>query len=234
MSQIWIFFVAGVGGDGLANLLENCQGVYSWQGPSRWRIDRIVDDQVKFWAPVIDDRHCFRSGSFFNQEKNHLCAEYEQAVADGRTIVVTSHDITLYNLDLSDRQDVLCRDQIKILMDSRDYLRCFQNSVKKNLKSVPVEQLEDPEWAAQNPLFLRYREVDRSRFDHVIYDEDLANDDNIRAFVHALGLEIDDKILEGYILLRSGRWRQVADPARLPERYESYVEDQKICYKQLD
>lgn len=236
MAQIWIFFAAGVGGDGLANLLEQSDGVTVWgqdQSGSSWRVHRVVDDQVKFWAPPVDKKHCFRKGHWFEQQDNVLQPEYLQAVRSNATIVVTSHDIVLYNLDRSESLDVFGRDQIRVLVDSRDYLKCHQDAVKKNLMIVALDNFNDVAHAVATPSLSRYRQTDRSRFDRVVWIEDLSTETQLVAFARDLGLRLKSEIVQQYLLLRSPQWSQVLGPRWVP-RFQSYIESGMICYKSLD
>lgn len=235
MAQIWIFFAAGTGGDGLANLLEQSDGVRVWgqdQSGSPWRIHRVVDDQVKFWAPPVDEKHCFRTGHWFQQQDNNLQPEYVQAVQSDATIVVTSHDIVLYNLDRSDSLDVLCRDHTRVLLDSRNYLQCHQNAVKKNLINVSLDDFNDAAYAAATPSLARYQRTDRSRFDHVVWIEDLSTETQLISLASDLGLHLRPEIVRQYQLLRSPQWPAVLGSRSIP-RFQSYIESNTICYRSL-
>lgn len=232
MSQIWIFFAPGAGGDGFANLLELCHGMHVWGFDPKqpvWRVHRVVDGGVKFWAPPPDQGHCFRRGSRFDQSQNQLKQDYEQAVLDGHKLVVTSHDILLHNLDLSDRRDIFCQDQIKVLLDTRDYVNANRQCILKNLINVDATQLVDP-LAAQRSLYARYLETDRSRFDHVIWAEDLGTTEGVVRILDQLNLTIDLSLLEQYHDLRAGRWQQILPLTPPVVQYKSRVEDGKIRY----
>lgn len=236
MKQIWIFFAAGTGGDGLANLIEHCDGVKAWHrdvGQPTWRVDRVVDGLVKFWAPPMDAQHCFRTGKWFDQSTNQLRDDYEHLVISGSTLVATSHDILLFNLDRSDRQDVLCRNQIKVLLDSRDYLNCHRQCVLKNLMSVDAEEIKNGAWVEQSPLYARYAQTDRSRFDHVIFTEDLTSEQGILGLLEKLGLEIQPHLLSQYQLLRNNQWHQVVGGNKVSQ-YRSHIENGKICFYLVD
>lgn len=237
MRQIWIFFASGLGGDGLANLLELANDVQVWgRDPQQpvWRVHRIVDDEVKFWAPPVDTQHCFRTGRWFDQQHNQLNGEYVEAISRDRDVIVTSHDILLYNLDKSDRQDLLCRNQIKVLLDSRNYFWCYQRSIKKNLRSLAVTELDDCVTAKHNPNYLRYGQVDRSRFDHVIWLEDITDYNGLHSLLYSLNLTIDPHLITQYQQLRQGQWREILAPTQRPPCYESYILDGWIHYKALD
>lgn len=232
MAQIWIFFAPGVGGDGFANLLELCDSMHSWQHDLRqpvWRVHRVVDGIVKFWAPSPDRDHCFRRGMRFDQSHNQLKQDYQQAVLDGRNLVVTSHDIMLYNLDTSDSQDIFCRDQIKVLLDTKDYVNANRQCFVKNLMNVDATQIEDS-LASERPLYARYSQTDRSRFDHVIWAEDIGTTKGLSQILKRLNLTIDQSIIEQYHALRAGRWQHILPPTPLVTQYKSRVEDGKIVY----
>ena len=236
MSQIWIFFAAGVGGDGLGNLLEHSHGITPWACENRrptWRLHRIVDDQVKFWYPPVDAQHCFRRGRSFDQIHNQLDASYQQAVSGGGRVIATSHDILLINLDLSDRQDVFCQDQVKVLLDARDYLTSYQNSVKKNLEEISQQEFHSREWAESASIFMRYRQVDRSRYDHVVWMEDLLDQQGIQDLLRRLDLEVDPAKIAQYLHLRNGGWRDVLGARSPPPRFHSYFDNGMIRYKSL-
>jgi hypothetical protein len=235
MRQIWIFFATGVGGDGLANLLEQCPDITGWAREGElaaWRVHRIVDDEIKFWYPAVDAQHCFRTGRWFDQRNNQLHPEYQQAVINRQRIIATSHDILLFNLDRSDRQDLLCQDQIKVLLDSRDYHKCLQNSVKKNLLSVSEQKFYNRSWAESTPVFARYSEVDRARYDYVIWAEDLSDQQGIQNLLDRLHLSIDPAKISQYLHLRNGAWREVLGAGQ-PPRYQSYFDNGMICYRSL-
>lgn len=238
MSQIWIFFAPGAGGDGLANVIELCHGMQRWRhNPDQifWRAERVVDDQVKFWAPCVDSAWCFRKGTWFDQSQNRLDAEYEHLVASGRNLVATSHDILLYNLDRSDRQDVLCKDQIRVLLDSRDYAACQRHMIKKNLMTVSVDNFNEHALARPHALYQRYDQCDRSRFDHVVWLEDLNDPSYLQQWLGSIGLMLDLLLLEQYHQLRSGQWRQVLGQVqKAPPVFESYAEQGEIRYRSLD
>lgn len=236
MSQIWIFFATGVGGDGLGNLLEHGHGITPWACESQrpaWRLHRIVDDQVKFWYPPVDAQHCFRRGLWFDQSHNQLDTSYQQAVARGGRVIATSHDILLINLDRSDRQDIFCQDQIKVLLDTRDYLKSYQNSVKKNLTQVTEQEFYSREWAETAPVFARYSQVDRSRYDHVVWMEDLLDQQGIEDLLARLDLAVDPAKIAQYLHLRNGGWRDVLGAGAPPPRFQSYFDNGMICYKSL-
>ena len=137
-----VFFQPGVGGDGVANLFERSKNITSIDGvKDYWRVHRIVDNDIKFYAPTIDDRGCFRQKQSFKNANNNLKKEYVDIVNQNRNCVVTSHDVTLESLLASDCLDILLKNQIKVLLTStRDTLFNIIKATTKNLlPTLPPE-----------------------------------------------------------------------------------------------
>ena len=130
--QVWIYFQPGVGGDGIANLLEQSQTVVSIDSnPPVWRLHRYVDGELKFWAPTIDQLHCFRRDQPFKVSNNMLSQRYVELVKSNQNIVVTSHDIFLKNLRLSDEQHILEFNQVKVLITTQNPKQAMMSNLKK-------------------------------------------------------------------------------------------------------
>lgn len=152
--QIWLFFVPGAGGDGIANLLEHAVNVTPIDGNKDWwRVHRIVNGSTKFYAPNIDLLGCFRHGQPFDSEKNTLLDQYVNTVGNGLTTVVTSHDITLRNLQQSHSHNILLKNQIKVLLNTNNYQQASINFATKNLQSS---------WNVHLP------KIDKNKFDLVL------------------------------------------------------------------
>ena len=127
--QIWIYFLPGTGGDGIANLLEHSQNVttidhnlcvHATPNMQFWRVDRFVDNQPKFWAPTIDQLHCFRQNQKFDKTKNYLSNSYINLINSNATTIITSHDCSFQNFYNSDCVDIFTKNQIKILLYSKN------------------------------------------------------------------------------------------------------------------
>lgn len=239
MPQVWLFFVPGAGGDGIANLFEHCHGVRKIDdlAPNDqnacWRIHRIVDNQIKFWAPTVDTEFCFRKNvrNPFKLGTNSLAPIYESAVNLGETVIVTSHDIDLIGLETSDRQDLFCKDQIKVLLDCRDHHRCYVNRKKKNLQEFPSSHLWD-KTLSEVDGFPIYPTIDHSKFDCVLWVEDIQQDFNFtRNFLQQIGLELDRTHYDYYQSLISGEIGWLTTQAL---RYNSYIDECMVRYYQTD
>ena len=134
--QIWIFFVPGTGGDSLANFFEQSPSCETIDGkPKHWRVHRYVDGLPKFYAPRIDLNGAFRQNFVFSLEGgiNQLRPEYVEHVTLGHNVVCTSHDVFLEVLNSSDCQDLLTRQQYKILIDCHDTSAAYDMANKKLL-----------------------------------------------------------------------------------------------------
>jgi hypothetical protein len=145
--QIWLFFQPGIGGDGIANLLERSSNVTPIDGVTDyWRIHRIVDKDIKFYAPTIDEIGCFRHNQSFKNTNNKLKKEYVDIINQNSNCVVTSHDTTLKWLSTSECLDILLKNQIKVLLTStRDpLLNVIKATTKNLLPTLPLENISAP------------------------------------------------------------------------------------------
>jgi hypothetical protein len=175
--QIWLFFVPGAGGDGVANLLEHAKNVTPIDGETHWRIHRIVNGQVKFYAPTIDELGCFRNRLRFNKTTNSLGPRYQTIVSNKLTTVVTSHDTALSWLTTSDCLEILTANQIKVLIHTKDYKQSAINAALKNLLPIIADS--------------RYN-IDFTRFDFVLDIDQIQNNWNyVNDFCQQVGLQLD-------------------------------------------
>jgi len=145
--QIWLFFQPGVGGDGVANLLERSKNITPIDGiTDYWRIHRIVDGEIKFYAPSIDNIGCFRNNQSFKEKNNKLKEEYVSIINQNGNCIVTSHDVSLRALKSSDRQDIFLKDQIKILLTSAcdPWSNIVKATIKNLLPTLPQEHVMSP------------------------------------------------------------------------------------------
>lgn len=191
--QFWIFFEPGLGGDGLANLLEKSADVCPLDVPDcDWRVHRIVDGRVKFYAPTPDEGECFRFNLRpFSLSHNNLRSRYLDLVSAQKNCVVTSHDITMENLESSDCQEILCRDQLKILLVG-DQEEARLQAAKKNLQPVVGNDFVN-------------KHADRTKFDLILDMKDLQRDwAQFKDFCNSLGLGVDRNYYDQYIDLTTG------------------------------
>jgi hypothetical protein len=216
--QIWLFFQAGAGGDGVANLLERSKNVTPLDGETGyWRIHRIVDGSVKFYAPTIDKFDCFRHNKAFDQSINQLDNRYVDIVNQDFNCVITSHDVSLNLLVNSDCQNILCKNQIKVLLTSNNTdIDAFKGATKNLLPTVCSQTSIDycPE-----------------QFDYVL-DVDLVKTDwnYVDRFCKDIGLELDHREYLQYCDLLKGSRTFMANNFNV-EEWVSTVNGTHITYK---
>jgi hypothetical protein len=220
--QIWFFFDAGTGGDGIANLFERSSNVTSINGLiNYWRVHRIVDKKIKFYAVNPDVNGCFRSVEPFDKEKNQLDPGYVSCVTTNKNCIITSHDVTLTALYNSDCQDIFCKDQIKVLLTLADQNKSKINAAIKNL-CAELDQ------SATN------NSVDHSVFDIVLDIDKIQSDwQYVYNFSQSVGLDLDfQKYLEYQDLLNGNKTYMVNNFQ--VEEYESTVNQNNITYRLID
>lgn len=225
--QVWIYFQPGVGGDGIANLLEKSQTVVSIDSnPPTWRLHRYVDGELKFWAPTIDRLHCFRRNQPFDLSNNALSQRYVELIKSNQDIVVTSHDIFLKNLRQSKEQHILEFNQAKILVTTQNPKQAMLSNLKKTLSWLPQEKLDQAcDWYLQ-----QYKKINHADFDTVIYFEDIQkNIDTITNLCSRLSWNLDSEYYTNYIDLITGKIKNLD-----VDQYVSTVDnDGSVTYSKL-
>jgi hypothetical protein len=146
--QLWIYFQAGAGGDGIANLIERTESFVpiDHDDKSHWRVHRWINGQPKFWAPTVDHLSCFRYPlQPFVYSNNSLNDTYVQNIKNNTNTIITSHDVWLWFLDKSDAQDIFLQDRITVYLDA-DLTQAMYNSAVKNLSPIirPAKVLAVP------------------------------------------------------------------------------------------
>jgi len=219
--QIWLFFQAGVGGDGVANLFERSRNVTPIDGVTDyWRIHRIVDSSIKFYAPNIDSVGCFRYNQPFKLINNELASGYLDIINQNHNCIVTSHDTSLDLLFASDCQDLLLKNQIKVLLTSNNTEINFTKALTKNL--CPVM------YPMSSTTFCP------EKFDHVL-DADLIKTDwnYVNNFCKNVGIELDHAEYIQYCDLIKGNKTFMANNFNV-EEWASNINGTKITYNLID
>jgi hypothetical protein len=220
--QIWLFFQAGAGGDGFANLLERSSNVTPIDGVTDyWRIHRIVDNDIKFYAPTIDEFECFRRNQSFKKNINRLKKEYVDIVNHNRNCIVTSHDISLGLLFSSDCLDILSKDQIKVLLTTE----CSKTDVTKYTTKNLL-----PTFPQLMPTTLIYPE----KFDYVL-DINLVKTswDYVKQFCNNVNLDLDKNEYSQYCDLLSGNKTYMSGNFGI-EEWKSNINGTYITYDLID
>jgi len=223
--QIWFFFNAGTGGDGVTNLFEQSSNVVSFDSTAEdpidyWRVHRFVDSCPKFYAPAPDVNSCFRSRQHFDQTKNQLSPGYKNCIATNQTCVVASHDVTLKALYKSDCQDIFCKDQIKVLLTLDNQAQVNLNSATKNL--LP------------NLINVQAATFDQTLFDFVL-DVEKINSDWLytQEFSRIVGLDLDYQKYVEYQDILKGNKTYLKSNFQV-EEYVSCIANNQITYKLID
>lgn len=224
--QIWIYFIAGAGGDGFANLLEwanNVENIDSDSTFKRWRVQHWVDSSPKFWAPDPDFLRCFRNNQPFRLGNNFLRRNYQRMVNAGVNTVCTSHDIRFTALNQSDCQDVLCRNQVRVLLTHNDYAEANRMARIKNLikDTVGIDPLKEP--------------IDHNQFDYVLNINDIQQDWSVvDQFCRQLELHLDKKYYDEYQQIQRGAGELLSYAGRyFPKKYVTSTQDGMTTYTEI-
>ena len=221
--QIWIYFQAGVGGDGFANLLERSQTITSFDQHDRpWRLHRFVDNCPKFWAPTVDKNGCFRTGHPFNSKNNTLNQNYVDHVNQGTNIICTSHDTSLELLEMSDCADVFLKNQIKVVLQHQNPIDAYKQYAIKNLRNITADLSY-----AKLP-----KSIDFKKFDYVVSIEKIQTDWNYASKIcNDLNIELDQAEYQDYRCILAGS-TQFDQPG--VERYQSHIENAQFHYRKTN
>ena len=220
--QIWVFFKPGVGGDGFANLLEQSPDISPLDGEyGYWRIHRIVDGKIKFYAVSPDYGECFRSNLRpFDSRTNQLYQNYKELVDKKKHCVIVSHDVTLHNLEASDQKEIFVQDQIKVLLTG-DATQARLNAVTKNLRR-------------NLPQTILHRTLDLKQFDIAIDIRDMQRDwQHVEKFCDMIGIRLDQKKYDEYRSLLLGEKNYMSNNYNV-EIYQSIWHDDYIDYRLID
>ena len=217
--QIWLFFVPGAGGDGVANLLERSTNVTPIDGNKQWwRVHRIVNNSTKFYAPTIDHLGCFRHGQKSDGAANRLHNQYVDLVNSNINTVVTSHDVTLTYLRQSQQLDLLTRHQIKVLIHTDDYQSAAINFATKNLM---------PHWQLHTPL------IDQSQFDYILDASQIQRDWNyFSSFCNDIGVNLSPDQYYYYRQIAAGDTAYMSSNFGI-EQYHADIVGGNIAYKKI-
>jgi len=183
---IWVWFLAGAGGDGVANLLEHASNARTIDGNKHWRVHRYVDNKVKFYAPTL--------GKPQNPQRINTIdllddRQLEIANSDTEYLIITSH----VNPDLvSDKIDA--NKNIKILVTSNNSI---YNALTKNLMEFNISDLDK-----------KYPKIATADFDlaDIVVDIDniMNNWEYTKKFTFDIGLDLAEKEYNYYKKIVTG------------------------------
>ena len=130
--------------------------------------------------------------------------------------VVASHDVTLKALLESDCQDVLCRNQIRVLLDTQDDYKCMIDSATKNLSPMFFKSTSQP--------------IDRTKFDIVLDISKVQTDwEYVSSFCNKLKLDLDAEQYNQYQDLLKGNKTYMTNNFGV-EEYTSKIVGNSITY----
>lgn len=223
--QIWIHYFPGSGGDGFCNLLEHAHKVVSLDGVYDWRVHRYVDNQVKFWSPVIDHHGTFRTDALFDTSSNRLTADYEKLVSANAPLVIASHLQNVSYLNSGHSPSLVNQNRISVwLYSEKTKAQCIELARIKNL--IEYDSCAPNEDVQSKPVY-----PDPDQFHHVICIEQMQRDQtHFFNFLSQLGLTMDPQWYHQYLaMITPGH--KVADTG--VEHWVSYMADTVVKYRRL-
>jgi hypothetical protein len=231
--QFWIYFDAGDGGDGFANLLEHSDNVMTIDhnecvhaSPDKelWRVDKFVNNRPKFWAPLPDLNGCFRNKVRFDQSKNELTLNYINAVNNKKYhTIVTSHEYELTHVDEHDTSDIILHDHVKVLIKSTNSKKSLENYLTKNLVEYDKKLLTVKEKAYKDSLF-----------DYVFIDSELQNWTKVNQFCTEFGLDLDQKYHNEYLSIQNGKTHNSTLYSNTTPTYISIANGTSVSYEKIE
>lgn len=138
--QYWVFFHAGVGGDGFANLLEHADNIVPIDNKKLWRKQWTVNGRVKFYGPhwVLGQFKPFRR---YNITDYQLNPHYIELVDSNQHTVVAAHYHYWNEIERFPDRNIIEKNQIKIHVYSTNYNRILEDfSIKTHSKIVDKSQ----------------------------------------------------------------------------------------------
>ena len=222
--QIWIYFVPGAGGDGFANLVEQCPQISRFDAhPHHWRIHRFVDDLPKFWAPVIDSNHYFRymPKQPFDLQNNQLVPLYVEFVLQNKHIVCTSHQVSLKYANEHECKQILTKDLVKVLVTCQDPVRNWRLSTIKRLDAIAVESIRQDKIS-----------VDETLFDYVLDIDQIHSDwTYVKKFCADVDLDLSESAYRTYQAILAG---SMPGSEYTAPRYKSSVVNGVLSYSKIE
>jgi len=130
--QYWIFFYAGVGGDGFSNLLEQANNITSADGYHGFRDEATESGKIRFRSPVYAESSDFLKSWDFDNRNKLLTPFYLDLIKRGINTVIPTHP-WIYARDIESIEDkeILEKDRFNIFLYSEDVTRILEDYVDK-------------------------------------------------------------------------------------------------------
>ena len=207
---IWVWFTAGAGGDGVANLLEHASNARTIDGNKHWRVHRYVDNKVKFYAPTLGKQNNIHRINTIDLLDDR---QLEIANSDTEYLIITSH----VNPNLVSNK-IAVNKNIKILVTSNNAL---YNAYIKNLMEFNISDLEI---ATAQPNF--------NSADIVVDIDDMNDWEYTKKFTLGIGLNLAEKEFNHYRKIVTGDL--IFDDPGI-ERYKSVTDaDNIVRYSKIN
>ena len=203
---VWVFFLGGAGGDGLANLLEQATNAVPLDGNKQWRIHRYVDYKVKFWAPNLQN-----TSQRINTVDQLNDQQLKIALSDDQYLIITSHDVELKNT--FSENTVPTDRHIKILLkikDRREEIAAF--NFKNLIEFDP--SIDDRRSLPINPLDFTLQ-----------LDQVTDNWEDFKKITDIIGLDLPQAAFDHYKKIVSGQLRYTTPGIGY---YESFIDADNI------
>ena len=185
---IWVWFAAGAGGDGVANLLEHASNARTIDGNKHWRVHRYVDNKVKFYAPNLGKQKNIHRINTIDLLDDR---QFEIANSETEYLIITSH----VNPNLASNK-ISANKNKKILVTSNNWL---YNALIKNLTEFNISDL-----GGNNPKSAT-AEHDFDLADVVVDIDNIMNDwEYTKKFTQDIGLNLEEKKFNYYRQIVTG------------------------------
>ena len=143
--QYWIFYQAGVGGDGFGCMLEHATNIEPADGDLEWRIHYyegkygILQRPVKFYqARWANDPLPFRYSTLSNNIM--LNPVYVDLVKQQQNTVITAHHFYSKLIGHFEHQNIVEKAQVKIHLYSNNSARVYKDLQAKSGTNTPLEK----------------------------------------------------------------------------------------------
>jgi len=205
---VWVFFQPGVGGDGVANLLEHSSNAVSLDGKVTWRIHRYVNSKVKFWAPNL-----FGDSTRTTIINQLTTEQLKIAKSNDKYFVIASHDIEF--MKVFQNNSIPEENNIKLLVIHDNFIEQQVNCKTKNLIEFDLSKINQ----SQSKTFKH------SSPDFLLDIKSIQNWEYTKKIVDKIGLTLSQSDFEHYKTIVSGEL--MYDTAGI-EYYKSYVDKDNI------
>lgn len=203
--QYWIFYTAGVGGDGFCNLLEHADNVVPADNKFEWRIHKKQDtgNKTKFYSPNWSNHlraHPFRRPDILVPIEQ-IRQSYLDIVEQNNSTVIPCHSSVYFQqIDACPYKHIVEKNQIKIHLYSLDFARVNEDLIAKTGLMIGSNGNPDRNKFLLTAEILRY--YNSELFDYQVDIEQVwRNWDYFKEFVDKLGLTMDKKYYDEYFSL---------------------------------